>query len=301
MKKDVYLEVTNNIIRMMENGFTDGDKWRRPWRQIAGQSPFPVNVNGRHYRGLNVWLLMGAAIERGYQSNVWATYKMWSEKGGQIRKGEKGTMVILWKPTEYKEKQTDGTEKTKKGMFCKAFTVFNIEQQDGFSFPEEDESETVEHKPHETLIQYLNREGIPLENGGNRAFYRPSADSVHMPPVTSFPKEDDYNRVLAHECIHSTGAKKRLDREFGNRFGSNAYAFEELVAELGSAMFCALNGIQMPDEIEPNHAKYVKHWLEVMKGDKKAIFTAASKAQKAVDLIENAEAKEESAPVKEAA
>ena len=285
MKKDVYQEVTNSMVRMIENGFQDGGKWVRPWRQVAGQSPFPVNVNGRPYRGLNVWLLMGAAIERGYSSNVWATYKMWASKGGQVRKGEKGTMVILWKPTEYEEVKKDGTKEKKKGMYCRSFTVFNIAQQDGFAFPSEDEGKGIEHKPNETLTAYMNREGIPLKNGGNRAFYRISADEIHMPPADQFKTEDGYTRVLAHECIHSTGHESRLAREYGQRFGDKAYSFEELIAEMGSAMFCAIEGLHMPDEIDENHAKYVNHWLEVMKGDKKAIFTAASAAQKACDLV----------------
>ena len=299
MKKDIYLEVTSTIVRQIESGFDGKGKWKRPWRQLPGESAFPVNVAGRPYRGLNVWLLMGAAIERGYKSNVWATYKAWAGKGGQVRKGEKGTQVILWKPVEYKEKQDDGSEKAKKGMFCRAFTVFNIEQQDGFAFPEEDGT-AVEHKPHERLIEYLGREKIPLISGGDRAFYRPSADEVHMPPAKAFHTEDGYTRTLAHECMHSTGHESRLDRDFSGRFGNEAYAFEELIAELGAAMFCAMEGLDMPDEIDEEHAKYVKSWLKALKNDKKAIFTAASQAQKACDLVLD-HAKEEQQPVKEAA
>lgn len=279
-KTDTYQRVTDAIVSQIEAGLNGG--WKRPWKTVGpdGESFFPVSIDGHSYRGLNVVILMSAS----FPSNVWGTYKAWQKHGGQVRAGEKGTFVTFWKFTKVRDAET-GKEKTI--PFVRGYTVFNAAQVDGWS-PKTVEAVAVEQRhreAHETLAAYRDREGIALHHGGNRAFYSPVQDHIAMPELGAFVSEEAYLGTLAHEQGHSTGIEKRLNREFGRRFGDNAYAFEELVAELTSAMVMAGLGLAMPETIDEQHARYVKSWLDVLKADKRAIFTAASKAQAAADLI----------------
>lgn len=283
-KRDIYQDVTDSIVRQIEAGLNGG--WKRPWKTVAadGSSYFPVSVDGRAYRGMNTLILLSEAQAKGYPANVWGTYKAWQAHDAQVRKGERGTLVTLWRFPIIKDEKT-GKEKTI--PFIRGFTVFNASQVDGWEKPAAP-VQTIEERhehAHQTLRAYLSRENVDLQAGGDRACYSPAFDVIRIPVRQSFKDEESYLAILAHEQGHSTGHKKRLDREFGGRFGDNAYAFEELIAELSSAMVMASLGVELPEMIDDQHAKYVRSWLDVLKADKRAIFHAASKAQHAADLI----------------
>lgn len=285
-KRDIYQEVTDSIVRQIEAGLNGG--WKRPWRTVAadGSSYFPVSINGRSYRGANTIILLSEAQAKGYPVNVWATYRAWQAHDAQVRKGERGTLVTLWKFLRIKDEKTD---KEKTVPLIRGFTVFNASQVDNWEKPAAP-AQTIEErheKAHEMLRAYLSRENVDLQTGGDRACYSSHFDVIRMPVRQAFKDEESYLATLAHEQGHSTGHEKRLDRQLGNRFGSHAYAAEELIAELSSAMVMASLGVELPECIDSQHAKYVRSWLDVLKADKRAIFHAASKAQHAADLILN--------------
>lgn len=279
-KFDIYQTVTDTIVAQIESGLNG--KWRRPWKTISptGGSAFPVSIDGRAYRGINVAILMLSP----FGSNVWGTYKAWKRHGGQVRKGETGTLVIFW---NFVKKIDEETGEEKVIPFARGYKVFNADQVEGWN--EEQVAETTREQRHENahkaLRAYCDRESIAVNHGGDRAYYTPSADRIALPAEAAFDTEEDYLATFAHEAGHSTGHKKRLNRDFSGRFGSDAYAFEELVAELTAAMTLATLGVAQADEIDEQHAKYVASWLKVLKSDKRAIFTAAGKAQAATDLL----------------
>ncbi|MCA3646633.1 MAG: peptidase [Methylobacterium sp.] len=214
----------------------------------------------------------------------------WQVKGAQVRKGEKSSLVVFFKDLAVDETNPE-TGETDRGrrLVAKASYVFNATQVDGFSLPEP----AAPSNPAEVLSQveaYVTATGARVAFGGEGAFYRPLTDTIHMPDrarfvgsATSSPTECLYSTLL-HELTHWTGIKPRCVREFGKRFGDDAYAMEELVAELGAAFLCADLGIA--NTPRPDHAAYISHWLTVLKADKKAIFTAASKATQAVDYLD---------------
>lgn len=243
----------------------------------------PRSAVGRYYRGVNVLVLWCASMEKGYTSPVWATYKQWRTQGCQVRKGEKSEMVVYY--DSFNTKNEDGDEVTRK--FAKAFFVFNSAQVDGFEAEEEKpfptEAQSIAHIKE--VDDYFHAVGAEMRDGGGRAFYRPSTDTIHMPDHGDFTTHHDYYSTLAHEHVHWTGHPTRLDRPLNSaRFGNEAYAFEELVAELGAAFLCSTLGLE--NEPRLDHAQYLASWLKVLKNDNKAIFTAASQSQKAVDFLD---------------
>jgi antirestriction protein ArdC len=288
MAFDIAQTVTDHIIRSIEAG---AGKWVMPWHNVSGgMNVDPINITtGRRYRGMNVWLLMIAAQNAGYDSNVWGTYKAWQAKGATVRKGEKSTMVVFWKQTNYKLKDENGEETDKKGMMLRYYNVFNSAQVDGYT-PKEIPVLPIEQRI-ENAEAFFEALGADIQHGGNRAFYAPSKDKIVLPEFKQFKDAESYYATRGHETVHWTGHESRCAREFGRRFGDNAYAFEELVAELGSAFLCAHLGLA--NEPRPDHASYINNWLEVLKGDKKAVFTAASKAQAALDFLTKEEEEEE--------
>ncbi len=281
MRRDVYQEITNRVIAQLET-VQPGD-FAMPW--VSTGAGMPQSIANRAYRGINVPLLMIEASERGFSSNIWGTYKAWQAADAQVRKGEKGTRVVFWKRTTYTETGDDGEDTERQSLFAKMYTVFAGEQVDGYK------PGTVELPCKAAILDtvetlttdYLTGETITFAHGGNRAFYAPSRDHIQLPDRDAFRDTEGYYATLLHEIGHSTGSPKRLDREFGKRFGNDAYAFEELVAEFASAMMCGTLGVT--DTPRPDHAAYISSWLSVLKNDKRAIFTAASKAQAAADLV----------------
>ena len=285
---DIAQHVTDMIVKAIEAG---AGKWEMPWHKVGGIMSEPVNVLGRAYRGMNLWLLMIAAENAGYTSNVWGTYKMWAAKGAQVKKGEKSTMVVFWKRTDYKAKDEAGEEIDKKGLLLRYYNVFNEQQVEGYE-PKEVPVVISAEQRIENADKFFAATGAVVNHGGNRAFYAPSRDTIQLPEFSQFKSPEAYYATLGHETVHWTGHETRCDRKLNvNRFGDEAYAFEELIAELGSAFLCAHLGIV--NEPRPDHAQYIQGWLKALKGDKRAVFHAASKAQAALDFLTKEEEEDE--------
>jgi antirestriction protein ArdC len=286
---DVYQTVTDRIVSMIERG---AGEWRMPWHAAPTGEPgapvaMPRNVTGRTYRGVNVPLLWAAAEAFGYGSPVWATYKQWQERGAQVRRGEKSTLVVFWKRIEVQAEADgdDGDGDTETRLIARGYAVFNAAQVDGNDPPPPAGGAAKRPEPQriEAVEAFFRNVGAVVRHVGSRAFYTLAGDYIQMPELRQFLAADRYYSTLAHEHVHWTGAAHRCAREFGNRFGDEAYAFEELIAELGAAFLCADLGLS--NEPRPDHAAYIASWLRVLKGDKRAIFTAASKAQAAADYL----------------
>ena len=271
--RDVYQEVTDRIVAALETGAAP---WLRPWRDgKSGSQMEPFNAqSGRPYNGINL-LILGSAP---YASLGWLTFKQALDCGGNVKKGERGTLIVFWK-FEAREDATTG--KTKTVPFARGYTVFNTEQCEGLDVSKL----KVPAAPElgQTDINALaQRVGAVVRHGGNRAFFNIAGDFVQMPGAETFKTPEAYRATLAHELTHWTGHEKRCNREFGKRFGDMAYAFEELVAEIGSAFLCARHGIALEGL---QHTSYLALWLKVLKEDKRAIFTAASKAKEAAAFL----------------
>ena len=278
MSDKIYQIVTDQIIKQLEH--VDPADYSKPWFCV-GHSP--VNLRGTAYRGINHILLSHS----GYESNIWATFKQWKEHDCQVRKGERSQMVVLWKFFHEADEQGNATDKTS-GVMVRYYRVFNSDQVEG------DHARAAEQKLKDKLLQhdpiaeaqsfvdgYMETERLPLRNS-DVAYYRGGiAEHIAMPELGQFHSPEHYYSVFAHEITHSTGNKNRLDRDLSGGFGSKPYAYEELIAELGSAMICGSIGLeQKPRE---DHAQYIKSWLRALKDDNKFIISAASKAQKAAD------------------
>lgn len=281
---DLYQSVTDRIVSMIERG---AGAWRMPWHASASDDiSMPHNVTGRAYRGVNVPLLWASSQAFGYASPIWATYKQWQERGAQVRRGEKSTLVIFWKRIEVQTEAEgdDGDSDTETRLIARGYAVFNAAQVDGFD-PKTTatKDELFRAQRIEAAETFFHNTGAVVRQGGNRAFYTTAGDYIQMPEFRQFVAADRYYSTLAHEHVHWTGAAHRCARGFGRRFGDQAYAFEELVAELGAAFLCADLGLS--NEPRPDHAAYLASWLRVLKGDKRAIFTAASKAHAATDYL----------------
>lgn len=285
MKQDVYEKITNQIVAELENGVRP---WMKPWQagHVAGPISRPLRGNGKAYSGINVVMLWATAMQRGYNAPIWMTYRQAAELGAHVRKGEKGTLVVYASKITRNETDENGDEIEREIPFLKGYTVFNVEQIDNLPA-----HYTATHpprlNPEQRIAQaeaFFAATGADIRHGGNSAYYVPSQDFVQMPPFESFRDAVSYYGTLAHECTHWTSHKSRLAREFGGkRFGDQAYAMEELVAEIGAAFLCA--DLELVPQIREDHAPYIAGWLKVLKDDKRAIFTAASHAQRAADFL----------------
>lgn len=279
-------DIAARLVVEIEEAQRSGDRWRSPWVRSAANGG-PSSIDGHGYRGSNLFSLM-MQVDR-YPSGIYGTYKAWARKGVQVQGGERGTPVAYWKRTRYTVEGEADEERT--GLWCKVYTVFAAEQTDaevadlieGRKARLPNAAEQLAHASAIADAFFIN-EGVSFGHGGNRAFYNATADHVQMPPMEAFKSTEGYYGILLHEMVHATGHKSRLEREFGGRFGDKAYAFEELVAEIGSAFLCAATHVTA--EPRPDHAKYLASWLAVLKDEQgKAILTATSAAQKAADLV----------------
>jgi antirestriction protein ArdC len=281
---DIYERVTNQIIAAIEAG---AGEYRMPWHHDGSAITTPVNVTSRKaYRGVNILSLWAAAQASSYAAGIWGTYRQWHELGAQVRKGERGHLVVFWKTSDRSgdaDRQDDDEDHDKpaRRLFARGYTVFNAAQVDGYTPPEMPVLPEVERIEH--AERFCGALGIDIRHGGSQACYIPSKDHVQMPEFTCFRDAIAYYAVLLHECGHASGAKHRLDRDLSGRFGSAAYAMEECTVELLSAMICA--DLNLSVEPRPDHARYIASWLEVLRSDKRAIFTAASKAQEIADWM----------------
>ena len=285
-RADIYQRITDRIAAAIEAG---AGRWQMPWHPGAdGVAPrLPVNAStGKPYRGINTVVLWATAQAEGYPSAVWATYRQWAELGAQVRKGEQSSPVVFWKISDKDEQEDgdngqDGEDGRRSRVFARGYSVFNATQVDGYeapALPALPEPERIGHA--EAFFAAL---GADIRHGGNRACYVPGLDQVRMPPFPTFRDAVAYYATLAHEATHWTGHASRCARDLRGRFGEEAYAAEELVAELGAAFLCA--DLALAPEPRPDHAAYVASWLKVLRGDKRAIFTAAAKAQQAADWM----------------
>ena len=282
-KRDVYASVTAHIINAIEQG---AGTWRIPWHTFGRFASSPINVTSRKpYRGINTLCLWAAAASKGYESGEWGTYRQWQQRGAQVRKSEKSMLVVFWKfGHDSAESKDDGTETPKGGsrlLFTRGYSVFNAAQVEGYTPKAEIETPMLDRI--EQADVFFRNVGAVVRHGGNQAFYAPSADYIQMPPFQAFVESVSYYSTLAHEHTHWTANAGRCDRQRGKRFGDNAYAAEELIAELGAVFTCAHLGLCT--EPREDHAAYLNSRLKVMKSDKRAIFTAASKAQLAGDWL----------------
>ncbi|WP_419901176.1 ArdC family protein [Kiloniella sp.] len=284
-------EVTNKIIEAIESGLADGRKWVMPW-QSHGELSMPLNaLTGKTYRGGNIVSLWASGKTSGFTSGYWASFKQWKALGAQVKKASKGTSIVFWKKFHIEDDEAPADEESddrKSHLKCWSSKVFNADQVEGWEPPE---STVPDHEERlESAETFFANTGLDIRYGQGQAFYCPAEDYIGMPSRSCFvateygTASEHFYSVLAHEAAHASGAKHRLDRDLSGRFGSEKYAAEELVAEISSAMTCALLNISpAPRE---DHFHYVKNWLDVLRGDKYAIFTAASKAQAATEYLQ---------------
>lgn len=287
---DLYQHVTDQIIASMEAGTP---AWRKPWTGDKGGAPFPRRANGEQYRGINVLMLWAEAAEKGYRSAYWFTYKQAQEAGGQVRKGEKSATVVKYGTVDRADEETGNERKI---PYLKAYRVFNADQIEGL--PEQYHGKPAEEprdlgtEADPALDAFFAATGAEIRTSDEpQAYYNPAKDFIHMPPIGTFHSAAGYYATLAHEATHWTGHKSRLDRL--SRFTERkAYAFEELIAEIGNCLVCASLGL-VPDFDQS--AAYLQSWLRALADDKRLIFKAASEAQKAADLLLSTPAAEERA------
>ena len=285
LRTNLYDDITDKIIAELEEGRLP---WVQPWGTAAAQAPLAMPRNastGRQYSGINVLILWGAVIQRGYPTQHWLTFRQALSLGGNVRKGERGTTVVYadrFTPEDEKRRARETGEDANSIPFLKRFTVFNAAQCEGLP-----DDITVEAPPpppgliEPRVEELIAATGIDFRIGGNRAFYVPSQDYVQVPPPQAYFEPINWHRTALHEMGHATGHASRLGRDFSGAFGTKKYAFEELIAEISSAFCCASLGI-VPTV---RHADYIGSWLEVMREDSRAIVRAASQASKAADWL----------------
>lgn len=278
---DTYQRITDTIVEQLEAGTKP---WIRPWRGNARRSSIiSRRATGETYRGINVIMLWVAGQTFGYEENTWMTYRQAQDFGGQVRKGEKGTLVVKYGTFTPKDHDDDEDRAI---PYLKGYSVFNIEQienmPDRFFTPAEElPGNPVPHI--EAVESFVQNTGASVSYGGTKACYRPSIDDILMPDRGRFDSEVHLYSTLLHEVSHWSGAKHRLDRDLTGRFGSEGYGVEELVAELAASFLCADLGVA--HDPRDNTAAYLASWLAVLNNDKKAIITAAAKAQAAADYL----------------
>lgn len=285
-RDDLYASVTASIVEAIEAGTRP---WAPRWDRGAGAGfgALPLRSTGEAYRGVNVLLLWGTAMAKGYQQPRWMTFKQALELGAAVRKGEKGARVV--KAGRLTRDAGEGQTGDENGQvhipFLKGYTVFNVEQIDGLGADWFEAAAPALPEPERDAAAeaFFAATGARVQHGGAVACYVPSTDQIHMPPLAAFTDLEAYYATLAHEFVHWTGHGSRLDRAGGKRFADRGYAFEELVAEIGAAFVCASLGLSA--EPRADHASYVGSWLKALKNEPRAIFTAASAAQAAADYL----------------
>ncbi|MCP3477628.1 zincin-like metallopeptidase domain-containing protein [Bradyrhizobium sp. CCGUVB1N3] len=286
MRTDVYQKITDHIVRELEKGVRP---WHQPWKveHSAGRITRPLRGNGVPYQGINVLMLWSAAVEKGYAAPIWMTFRQAKELGAHVRKGEEGSLVVYADKIIRSETNAETGEEAEHAIpFMKGYTVFNVEQIEGlpshyYAQPER-RPESVERIAHAEA--FFAATGASIVHGGSKACYVTSTDNIRMPCIDFFESAESYYATLAHECSHWTKHEKRLNRDFGRkRFGDEGYAMEELVAELGAAFLSADLGLT--PEVRDEHAAYIGSWIKALKNDKRAIFAAASHAQRAADFL----------------
>ena len=300
---DLYQQVTDKIIASIERGVLP---WRKPWRDSkrSAGSPIPSNAStGRHYNGVNIMLLWLSAEEQGFNSNRWLTWKQAQAAGGNVRKGEKATMAVFFKPFEVESTDKSGQPRIdaqgetlmEQRIMLRSIMLFNTEQCDELperfsSAPteilDEESEDSVSVPIFNDIVTVAGESGVRVSySEQNRAYYHSLKDQIVLPLRKQFFTAADFYSTLLHELVHATGHHNRLDREgitsTSRKFGDPVYAFEELIAELGSAFLCAHLGVYG----EVQHDSYIDHWLKILKSDKKALFRASRMAREASEYL----------------
>ena len=280
---DVYTSITNQIIASIENGVGEV---QLPWHRKGFSTARPFNIRSKKaYNGVNILSLWIAAYINGFEHGIWGTYKQWQERGAQVRKGEQSSLIVFFKDIEV---ENQNGEDPSHYSIAKASRVFNVAQVEGYEMPAT-EPQIDKIIACENAERFIVSTKAKINIGGARACYSPSSDTISMPDrhrfvgTETFSPTEGWYSTLFHELTHWTGSSNRLARDFGKRFGDNRYAMEELVAELGAAFLCSKLGISIVPR--DDHASYINNWLQVLKNDPKAIFTASSKASKAADYL----------------
>jgi antirestriction protein ArdC len=274
MTSKVYAIVTDKIIAALESGCPP---WRKPW-----QAGIPRNaVTKRPYSGINATLLNLSP----YSDPLWLTMKQANQSGGKIRKGERSSLVIFWKQNTITQ-ETDTGEITEKQIpILRYYLVFNIEQCDGLDLPTLETRKVDVIAEAEAILASMPNPPSISYDGGDRAYYVPAQDSIHLPARSGFDSAGELYSTVFHELTHSTGHQSRLNRQTLTEvvpFGSETYSREELVAEFGAPFLCAHAGIENTID---NSASYINGWLRKLKSDPKLAILAASQGQKAADHI----------------
>jgi len=285
LKKDIYQEITNQIISDLEKGTP---VWEKPWE--GGFGGMPINIFSKSfYSGVNTVILWHRQAELGAESSQWLTFRQAQTLGGHIRKGEKATCVIFYKKITVEDKET---EEEKTIPVLKTYSVFNLSQCEGLDrlkkSPITKEDRAFQDK--EQAEELIKASGAKITfSAVDRACYQSRKDKILMPTKEQFKTQEGFYATMLHELSHWTGHSSRLDRKLGNRFGSKEYAFEELIAEISASFLCCHLGFRYSTQ----HSAYVKSWIKVLKEDKTAIFRASSLAQKATEFILNFKKREE--------
>ena len=278
----VYARVTQQIVDELERGVAP---WVKPWSGAGGSPLLPYNATSHHrYQGVNVLLLWQASQEKGYQSPAWITFRQAKGLGGYVKRGERATDIVYASTFVPKAEREKGDEEEPKRVpILKWLAVFNVEQTEGLP-------EDVCPKPQpgvlaealEAVDAFLKAIGAEVRHGGDRAYYSPALDVIQLPNPGDFESSAHYYATSLHEHSHWTGHESRLHRELGGRFGDEAYAAEELVAELSAAFLCA--ALAIPGQLR--HVEYLGAWLKLMKQDSHAIFSMAARATEAARYLE---------------
>ncbi len=278
---DLFERITIQIIAAIERGTAD---YQMPWHRWGANLSQPINaISGSPYRGINRLLLWSAAEASGYPGGRWATYRQWRKLDAQVRIGEKSSSIVFWKISQNLNDDVE-TENSlnRRRPFARVYAVFNEQQVDGAPVCPKGTALSQEQRI-ETAESLVMATGANIRQGGDHAYYDPTLDLICVPKFEQFRDPESYYLVLAHECIHWTGAEQRLNRDLSGRFGSDSYAMEELVAELGSAFIGGSLGIGV--EPRPDHAAYISSWLRILARDSRAILTAAANAELAANYL----------------
>lgn len=292
MSTNIHDEVTARIVAELEQGSVP---WVKPWQSglaTAGAGCLPENAaTGRAYAGVNILTLWAAAAAKGYPLPRWLTFRQARGLGGHVRKGERGTAVVLLKRVTVPDDKAGAAKEdgTREVAFLRAFTVFNVAQVDDLPERVYVEPQPVpEGERYDRAEAFLAAAGADVWHGGDRACYIPSCDRIQLPPFGAFEGPGHYYATSLHEHAHWTAPADRLDRDLSGRFGDAAYGVEELIAELAAAFLCAELGI----EGRLRHAEYIGGWLKLLKADNRAVFAAASQASRAADYLRSFSAAE---------
>lgn len=281
----IYDTITSQIITMLEAG---AGECKLPWHRSGAPHYRPMNAaTKKPYRGVNVIALWASAEAQHYSHGLWATYRQWQSLGAQVRKGEKAAPIVFYKVLDKGEDEQTNEREGAGRIFAQASHVFNLAQVEGYELPYASAAEDFDPIPGADA--FVEATGAAIRIQGESAHYTPITDTITMPEKRLFfatasgNAGQNWYATLLHELVHWSGAEHRLARTFGKRFGDEAYAMEELVAELGAAFLCADLGLSSSPR--PDHASYLASWLKVLKSDSRAIFTAASAAAKAAEWL----------------